>query len=58
MQNDVLAAYFATAEKHGEYVYDHARDGYHVFVDGFGWHFIARTSLTGELVAMGGIPRQ
>lgn len=43
---------------HGEYVYDPARDGYRVFVDGFGWHFIDRTSLTGELVAMGGIPRQ
>lgn len=41
---------------HGEYFYDPARDGYHVFVDGFGWHFIDRTSR--ELVAMGGIPRQ
>ena len=39
---------------HGEYFYNPATDGYHVFVDGSGWHFIDRTSLTG----MGGIPRQ
>ena len=43
---------------HGEYAYDAARDGYRVFVDGSAWHFIDRASFAGELVAIGGIPRQ